>query len=71
MHTKNVRRRSSTLNANLNLLTARNTLNECAFATTQFLKALDNISNCSTTNNSPIAEEKESFNSKIIMFEYL
>jgi hypothetical protein len=63
VHTKNVRRRSSTLNANLNLLTARNTLNECAFATTQFLKALDNISNCSTTNNSPIAEEKESFNS--------
>ncbi len=64
VHTKNVRRRSSTLNANQNLLgTARNTLNECAFATTQFLKALDNISNCSTTNNSPIAEEKESFNS--------
>ena len=46
INTKNVRRRSSTLNANLNLWLNRknaDTVHECAYATSQFLKALDKI----------------------------
>lgn len=66
VNTKNVRRRSSTLNANMCFLSNRHnnsTLHDCAYATNQFLKALDKMnsnSNSATDLNSTHHQSNES-----------